>query len=70
MPKLSIVLATFNAKKYITHCLNSIFDQSFQDFKVLIIDDVSTDNTVEIIKTNYQSQITNGQLKLIENKKI
>lgn len=66
---ISIIIATFNGQKYVSYCLNSIFDQNFQDFKVLIIDNGSTDDTVKIIKTNYQSQIANSKLKLIENKK-
>ncbi|MFH1838563.1 MAG: glycosyltransferase family 2 protein [Candidatus Kuenenbacteria bacterium] len=53
MSKISIVLTTFNGEKYISHCLNSIFDQTFQDFKVLIIENASADNTAKIIKTNY-----------------
>ncbi|MBI4652920.1 glycosyltransferase family 2 protein [Candidatus Kuenenbacteria bacterium] len=69
MSKISIVIATFNAKKYISHCLNSVFDQTFQDFKVVIVDNASTDETIEIIKKNYGSQIINHKLKLIENKK-
>jgi GT2 family glycosyltransferase len=69
MSKISIVITTFNAKKYITHCLNSVFDQTFQDFKILIIENASTDGTAEIIKTNYKLQNTNNKLKLIENEK-
>lgn len=66
---ISIIIATWNGQKYISYCLDSVFNQNFQDFKILIIDNASTDNTVKIIKTNYQSQIASSKLKLIENKK-
>ncbi len=68
MLKISIILVTWNGKKYIPYCLESIFDQSFQDFKVLIIDNGSIDDTVEYIKSNYNLYLTNEKLKLIENK--
>ncbi|MEK7167345.1 MAG: glycosyltransferase family 2 protein [Patescibacteria group bacterium] len=69
MSKISIVLCALNGKKYISHCLNSIFDQSFQDFKILIIDNASADDTIKFIKSNYNLYLTNKKLKLIENKK-
>ena len=50
MEIISIIIPTYNVGEYLNKCLNSIEVQSFKDFVVYIIDDVSTDNTVDIIK--------------------
>lgn len=43
VPKLSIVVAVYNVEKYLLRCVNSILDQSFKDFELLLIDDGSFD---------------------------
>lgn len=50
-PLISVVIAAYNAEKYIEECLNSILNQTFQDWECIIVDDASTDNTLSIIKT-------------------
>ncbi len=64
MPKISICIPSYNHGNYITHTLNSILDQSFQDFEIIISDDNSKDNTLEIIK-NFKDP----RIKIIENKR-
>lgn len=49
-PKVTIIIATYNREKYFLETLLSIKNQTFADWECLIIDDGSTDNTVEIIK--------------------
>lgn len=49
-PILSITIATYNVQNYIRESLESIVNQTFQDFEVLCIDDGSEDNTVSILK--------------------
>lgn len=46
---ISIIMATFNRTHFIVETLNSIQNQTFNNFECLIIDDGSTDNTVEVI---------------------
>ena len=53
---VSIVIPVFNSAKYITECLNSVLNQSYKNFEIIIADDGSTDNTVELIN-NYQSDL-------------
>ena len=48
MPILSIVVTVFNKSDFIKECITSVLVQTFQDFELLIIDDGSTDNSVEI----------------------
>lgn len=50
--KLSIVILTYNSSKTIEKCLQSLEDQTNKNFEVLIVDDDSKDNTLELIKNN------------------
>ena len=48
---INFVVCVWNAEKYIKNCIRTLKSQQDRDFKVFIIDDVSTDNTVEITKS-------------------
>ncbi|HID15203.1 MAG TPA: glycosyltransferase, partial [Candidatus Atribacteria bacterium] len=48
--KVAVLLATHNGEKYIKEQLDSILNQSFEDYKIIIRDDCSTDKTFEILK--------------------
>lgn len=48
---VSVILTVKNESLHISSCINSILHQSYQDFEIIIIDDNSTDNTAEIIKS-------------------
>ena len=50
MPKVSVLIPVHNGEKYLYKAINSILCQSYNDFEVIIIDDASTDNTLEIIE--------------------
>lgn len=49
MPTVTIVLPTYNGEKYIRHSINSILEQSYEDWELIVVDDCSIDNTLEII---------------------
>ena len=49
MPKISVIVPNFNHAKYLPQRLDSIFNQTFQDFEVILLDDCSTDNSREIL---------------------
>ncbi|MDR2594723.1 MAG: glycosyltransferase [Fibromonadaceae bacterium] len=49
-PLISIVIPAYNAEKYIEECLNSILNQTFQEWECIIVNDGSTDNTPAIIE--------------------
>ena len=51
MPEVSIILPNFNHAKYLKSRIESILSQSFQDFELLIFDDASTDESLEVIKS-------------------
>lgn len=50
-PKVSVGLPVFNGSDYLTEALDSLLDQTFGDFELLIQDNASTDNTEKICRT-------------------
>lgn len=47
-PKISIIVPVYNVEKYIDECINSILNQNFKNFELLLINDGSTDKSGEI----------------------
>ena len=45
MAKLSIIVPVYNVEPYLHKCLESIMNQTFRDFEVIVIDDGSTDRS-------------------------
>lgn len=56
-PSISIIIATFNADKFLKSCLDSIITQISKNVELIIIDGDSKDNTVDIIKS-YKEYVT------------
>jgi glycosyltransferase involved in cell wall biosynthesis len=50
-PKVSVILCAFNEERYIEDAVRSILSQTFEDFELIIIDDYSTDRTLEICRS-------------------
>lgn len=57
MPKISVGIPVYNAELYIAQAIQSVLDQSFCDFELIITDDASTDRTPEIINKFSDSRI-------------
>lgn len=49
-PFLSIIVPIYNTEKYLRQCVDSILSQDFTDYELWLIDDGSTDSSIEIIK--------------------
>lgn len=53
--KISIIIPVYNSKKYLNKCLDSIKNQTYKNLEVILVDDGSTDNSLEICK-NYEKK--------------
>jgi GT2 family glycosyltransferase len=62
MEKISVIIITWNAERFIAQCLDSVFKQGIENLEVFIVDNASSDKTIEI--ANKFSK----QLCLIENR--
>ncbi|MCI1741559.1 MAG: glycosyltransferase [Prevotella sp.] len=50
MPKISVIVPIYNAEKYLRRCLESLRNQTFKDYEVVLIDDGSKDQSLQICK--------------------
>ena len=50
MPKVSIIVPVYNVEKYLTRCIDSILNQIFKDFELILVNDGSTDKSLDICK--------------------
>ncbi len=57
MVKFSILVAIYNAEKYIDRCLKSLIGQSLKEIQIICVDDASVDRSVEILR-QYESFFT------------
>lgn len=70
-PLISVILPVYNGEKYLQRAVQSILDQTFKDFEILIIDDGSTDSSGEIVSSFKDDRIryikNSENLKLIKS---
>lgn len=64
-PFYSIIIPAYNVEKFLSECLDSVIFQSYKDYEILLIEDKSTDSTLNIAK-EYVEKFE--AIKLIENK--
>lgn len=67
IPVISVVMSVYNAEKYLDEAIESILNQTFKDFEFIIINDGSTDKSLEIIE-KYQKEYNRIVLISRENK--
>ncbi len=77
IPKVSVIMAVYNRASFLSRSINSLIDQTFEDWELVAVDDGSTDNTLEILKEfeskNKKIKIyrhSNRKLPLTRNKGI
>jgi len=56
-PFFSVIIPLYNKEKYIKSTLDSVFNQSFKNFEIIIVDDGSLDNSLAVIKEYNSSKI-------------
>ena len=57
MTTVSVIIPSYNHEKYIGECIQSVLDQTYQDFEIIITDDCSTDQSVKVIESFNDSRI-------------
>ena len=50
MPLISVIIPVYNVERFVEECLRSVFAQTMRDFDVIIVDDCSTDSSMEIVR--------------------
>lgn len=67
-PLISVIMPAYNAEKYISNAIESILNQTFKKFELIIINDFSTDKTLDIIKSfkkkDPRIEIVNNDMRL------
>ena len=58
-PIVSIIVPNYNHARFLNQRLDSIFNQTYENFEVILLDDLSTDNSVEILNSYEDERITN-----------
>jgi glycosyltransferase involved in cell wall biosynthesis len=56
-PMISVIMPVYNAGEYVKEAIESILNQTYSDWELIIIDDCSTDNSVEIIQSFHDKRI-------------
>lgn len=57
MPKVSVIILTYNRAHFIPSAIKSVLNQTFQDFEIIVVDDASKDNTWEVVSGFHDHRI-------------
>lgn len=61
--KFSIIIPLYNKEDYVLNTLNSIFQQTFSNYEIIVVNDASTDNSLQLVK-----ELNDKRIRIIENK--
>lgn len=67
--KFVIVIPSYNNSAWVKRNLDSVFDQTYKNFRVIYIDDISTDGTGKLVESYVKQNGVQKKLKLIKNQK-
>jgi len=65
-PKISVLIPVYGVEKYLKKCLDSVVNQTLQEIEIILVDDCSEDNSIDIIK---EFQLKDQRIKYLKNKK-
>ena len=61
-PIISIIVPVYNVEEYLQRCIDSILNQRFKDFELILVNDGSTDNSLKICK---EYSLSDSRVKVI-----
>ena len=64
MPRVTVLMPTYNVAPYVREAIESVLRQSYRDFELLVIDDCSTDETVDVVRG-----INDERIHIVQNEK-
>lgn len=64
MPRVTVLMPTYNVAPYVREAIDSVLQQTYHDFELLVIDDCSTDDTVSVVRS-----INDPRIRIIQNEK-
>ena len=64
--KISVIIAAYNAEKYLVETLQSVVNQTLDDYEIITINDGSKDGTLDILK-EYEKEYPNFILPLVSS---
>ena len=56
MPKISVIVPVYGVEKYIAKCIDSILNQTFKDFEIIVVDDGTKDKSIDIINQQFNDK--------------
>ena len=66
-PRISVIMPTWNRQSCVCRAIDSVLNQSFKPYEIIVSDDGSTDATVDTIRIAYAAEVRSGLIKIIEN---
>ena len=63
MKKISIIIPMHNSSKHIEECIESVINQTYKNIEIIVVDDASKDNCLELVRS-----IKDNRIKIIELK--
>ena len=64
-PLISLITTVYNTEKYVDRCFNSIMEQSYPNIELIVVNNASSGNITEIVKT-YQDAYPDRKIKLLQ----
>ena len=65
MKKISIIIPTFNSEKFIEQCIKSVLSQSYNNWEIIVCDNESKDNTIQLIRSLVKED---DRIKILQKK--
>ena len=64
MTKISVIVPVYGVEDYIEKCIDSLVNQTFKDFEILVVNDGTLDKSIDIVKKNF----TDKRIKILDKK--